>query len=174
MAPLFPQVAASATAFGALWIAGAGTWGPSLVNVTGVASTYGRPVEASHLRRSTIASDFMALVAHLGDILALEANWDSYASPRIDRGATSAALVALLSLASISPEAPAPFVVPTSRGGVQLEWHEQGVDLEIEIRPDGKVLAFYSCGDASHELSGNLVEIVSSHEVREAILALQG
>jgi hypothetical protein len=30
-----------------------------------------------------------------------------------------------------------------SRGGVQLEWHEQGVDLEVSVDPDGHVMAAY-------------------------------
>lgn len=32
-----------------------------------------------------------------------------------------------------------PVLVPTVRGGVQLEWHRQGVDVEVEISPDGSV-----------------------------------
>ena len=32
-----------------------------------------------------------------------------------------------------------PVVVPTVRGGVQLEWHRHGVDVEVEISPDGSV-----------------------------------
>lgn len=32
-----------------------------------------------------------------------------------------------------------PILVPTVRGGVQLEWHRQGVDIEVEVSPDGSV-----------------------------------
>ena len=28
---------------------------------------------------------------------------------------------------------PSPSIVPTSRGGVQIEWHVKGIDLEIEV-----------------------------------------
>ncbi len=31
--------------------------------------------------------------------------------------------------------APPPSIVPTWRGGVQAEWHKNGVDLEIEVDP---------------------------------------
>jgi len=34
---------------------------------------------------------------------------------------------------------PFPWIVPTSRGGLQYEWHEGGVDLEIDIDPNGSV-----------------------------------
>jgi len=29
-------------------------------------------------------------------------------------------------------DTPVPSVCPTNRGGVQVEWHERGIDLEIE------------------------------------------
>ena len=32
-----------------------------------------------------------------------------------------------------------PVFVPTVRAGVQLEWHRQGVDIEVEVSPDGLV-----------------------------------
>jgi len=28
---------------------------------------------------------------------------------------------------------PVPSIVPTNSGGIQLEWHRNGVDLEIEV-----------------------------------------
>jgi len=30
---------------------------------------------------------------------------------------------------------PAPYVVPMSNGGIQIEWHRSGVDLEISFVP---------------------------------------
>ena len=57
----------------------------------------------------------------------LKAGWDSYGAP------------------AIAPEAVAAAqgfdVVPTSAGGVQLEWHRHGCDLEIEWGPDGTVVS---------------------------------
>ena len=32
-----------------------------------------------------------------------------------------------------------PALVPTVRGGLQLEWHRQGVDIEVEVDPNGSV-----------------------------------
>lgn len=32
-----------------------------------------------------------------------------------------------------------PALVPTVRGGLQLEWHRRGVDIEVEIGPEGSV-----------------------------------
>jgi len=43
--------------------------------------------------------------------------------------------------------------VPTARGGVQLEWHERGRDLEVEVRELG-VYTVYTCrGDEDEEFS---------------------
>ena len=34
-----------------------------------------------------------------------------------------------------------PAIVPRSNGGVQLEWHTDGLDLEVVIAPDGRLEA---------------------------------
>lgn len=41
----------------------------------------------------------------------------------------------------MSPDSIAPLVVPRYNGGIQLEWHTNGVDLEIEIEPEGKLVS---------------------------------
>ena len=53
----------------------------------------------------------------------LPLNWDSYGSPKIGEGA----LKVLQGLQ----------VVPTSPGGIQVEWHCNGYDLEIEFNAAG-------------------------------------
>lgn len=35
-----------------------------------------------------------------------------------------------------------PSVHPTVRGGIQLEWHRKGLDLEIEVLPSGQARAY--------------------------------
>ncbi len=53
-----------------------------------------------------------------------------------------------------------PVLVPTVRGGVQLEWHRRGVDIEIEVGPDGAVSW---CAEDRH--SGEEVEAgLAGHE----------
>ena len=53
---------------------------------------------------------------------------------------------------------PRPAVVPTVKGGVQLEWHANGLDLEIEISPDSGGSIFYE-----HE-KGDTIEREGSPE----------
>src|SRR5262249_50808704 len=62
--------------------------------------------------------------------------WDSYGGKAIDPGCAWDAYRLLATL--LSDESPAPALVPTKKGGVQVEWHAQGVDLEIEIVSPGR------------------------------------
>lgn len=57
----------------------------------------------------------------------LTPGWDSYGAPAINPRAIARARQWLESVA----------MVPTSEGGVQLEWHSEGHDVEMEFHPDG-------------------------------------
>jgi hypothetical protein len=66
----------------------------------------------------------------LAELAALPDNWDSYGAPRITPEALAGARELITSL----------HVVPCSSGGVQVEYHNHGHDVVIEIGPDGKAL----------------------------------
>ena len=51
----------------------------------------------------------------------------------------------------LDSRAPPPSVVPTWDRGVQVEWHRNGVDLEIEISPDGNAEYFFASPDEERE-----------------------
>src|SRR6266704_3543883 len=42
----------------------------------------------------------------------------------------------------LSYDSTPPAIVPTSEGGVQLEWHRDGHELEIRVRANGEISAF--------------------------------
>ena len=44
----------------------------------------------------------------------------------------------------LDEHAPPPSIVPTWEGGLQAEWHRNGVDLEIEVLLSGEVEYFFS------------------------------
>lgn len=67
----------------------------------------------------------------------LSDNWDGEGSPRPNTIALDSASELLVSLPF--EDLPTPFVSPTSLGGVQLEWTQNGRELEIEILPDGSM-----------------------------------
>lgn len=74
-------------------------------------------------------------------LLTLPENWDSYGARMIEPRAVQAAIALLRSI--VQRGTPQPAVVPTNRGGIQIEWHTCGIDLEIEIMAPGEVRVFY-------------------------------
>jgi hypothetical protein len=44
--------------------------------------------------------------------------------------------------------------VPFAGGGIQLEWHNSGYDVEIEISPDGNLTTYVEHGDSSATWEG--------------------
>ena len=78
----------------------------------------------------------------------LENNWDSYGGKPITQFALAEAQLLLKALSGI--QAVDPSVVPCSNGGIQLEWHRNGYDLEIEISPEGEVSEMF-CAEAKQD-----------------------
>ena len=74
-------------------------------------------------------------------LLGLPANWDSYGAAPIHVESVMASIDLLRAI--MRDDAPAPAVVPTSQGFVQLEWHRDGLDLEIEVQSLGKYLTYF-------------------------------
>jgi hypothetical protein len=70
----------------------------------------------------------------------LAENWDSYGG---DAPSDKSVYTALAILSQIlRGESSAPALVPLSEGGVQLEWHGDGEELEIRIGANGQISAF--------------------------------
>jgi hypothetical protein len=67
----------------------------------------------------------------------LETGWDGYGAGPIRRDVLIYAAALLYTI--MSKNAPAPHITPMSHEGVMLEWHESGIDLEIEIKAPGDV-----------------------------------
>lgn len=70
------------------------------------------------------------IVSRLNDFLSLPPNWDSYGAEPVSMVAAQATISLLETI--MSPTTPIPYVVPTSNGSIQLEWHEIDVDLIVE------------------------------------------
>lgn len=78
---------------------------------------------------------------NLGRLLAMPRNWDTYGAKRVDPACVVSAFET--ALAVMQDETPSPSVVPTSEGGVQLEWHIRDIDLEIEFQSPSRILASF-------------------------------
>jgi hypothetical protein len=91
---------------------------------------------------------FDPLMQGFVDLLTLPPNWDSYGAGTIDPSLVQAAMDCMNAV--LGPDSPAPRVVPLSSGGLQLEWHRQGTDLEI-VFDRSEVPSFYYRNRASGE-----------------------
>lgn len=67
----------------------------------------------------------------LGELCRLQIGWDGHRGQPANRDIAEFAASVLASL--MQPKVPMPAIVPLSYGGIQIEWHRKGWDIEIEI-----------------------------------------
>lgn len=98
----------------------------------------------------------LAAVQRSGALLVLPYDWDRQGAPPVEATAIQSALDALCLL--MEQDSSLPAWTPTRDGGVQLDWHENGIDLEIEFGPnsaDGYV-AFFDQAEQLPEWDGTV------------------
>jgi hypothetical protein len=81
-----------------------------------------------------------AAADRLVELLKLPVGWDGHDARPVSRAVADYATYLLPRIAR--PGMPAPFIAPLSSGALQLEWHRNGWDLEIEIHAPGKLYAY--------------------------------
>ena len=97
---------------------------------------------------------FDPLMQGFVDLLTLPHDWNSYGAGAIDQNMVLSAMNLITGL--LGPTSPVPRVVPLSSGGLQLEWHRKGIDLEVVF--DRNEQPFFYCRnrvtgeDSEHEL----------------------
>ncbi|MER7275859.1 hypothetical protein ABT369_15510 [Dactylosporangium sp. NPDC000244] len=82
-----------------------------------------------------------SVIEAMTDITMLEYGWDGeQAQPLSDRAFEMAItiLVDTMSIDTVPPQ-----IVPTYDGGLQLEWHCAGVDLEVAVESNGQVSVWF-------------------------------
>ena len=77
----------------------------------------------------------MTALRKIEELASLPAGWDSDGAVKIDPTCVDVAYRTLTALMIGNPVLIPPTVVPTTTGGVQLEWHSGGVDVEISVEP---------------------------------------
>jgi hypothetical protein len=75
--------------------------------------------------------EYVKTVSKLIELLELPGGWNSYNAKPISKENVTFAVALLGRL--MRESTPAPLVVPKVRGGVQLEWHTRGIDIEISV-----------------------------------------
>lgn len=86
---------------------------------------------ASYMMTSNLPGWLGTAKARLDELGKLQPGWNSYGAPSISANARTTAYYLLRQLAG--PNTPRPYLVPTSDGSVQIEWHTRGIDLEIRV-----------------------------------------
>jgi hypothetical protein len=93
-------------------------------------------------------------IQRIQDLTALAPGWDGYGAKPIDAGVAVDAVSFLIDHAY--PTVSEPAVVPLADGGIQLEWHVGGIDLEIAFSDeDGGVFLEDQATGATEEHASN-------------------
>jgi len=110
------------------------------------------------------------LLDEIVELLWLEENWFSYGAHKIELGIVISVFNFIGTL--VENNSPKPLVGPTVDGGVQLEWHNNGITLEIEFVSPSTIEILYVENDQYHEWS----ELIGkpSERLLEAIRRIAG
>jgi hypothetical protein len=106
------------------------------------------------------------LLTEINKLGRLQENWDSYGAKRIDPRCIEAANSLLRAV--LDSATPKPAVVPTNCGGIQLEWHRDGIDLEIGIESPPRMSVSFE-----DERAGTQEELTLTGSVRPLVKYLQ-
>lgn len=126
------------------------------MEIRGGCSLLQRDMAGGHQTLVDTAAAKLETLTELGD------SWDSHGARRISVATVLEALQLLAGLYALG--LPAPTIVPTSSGGIQLEWRVRDLELELSLEPRGRMLVLFD--DASRGegwerelLSGDLAPI---------------
>jgi len=130
-------------------LSGATAFGKVVVS----AADYPPPSGATSIRGRTRAGWLVRVAERCRELFSLPAGWDGYTAQQVDADLIQKAWdFAQVAACSVSGE---PSVVPTVSGGVALEWHARGIDLEIELTSTGTIILLE---DEAGEVEGPLSE----------------
>ncbi len=95
----------------------------------------------------------------------LPPNWDSYGARVVAEETLAFALNVLIQLRNRYPTLPLPQIGATVLGGIEMEWHEGDVDLELRIVAPREMTAFFEDENAGDEWGGPIdTELTAIHE----------
>lgn len=112
------------------------------------------------------------IVVRLNELLDLPVNWDSYGADKIHF--RSAIYVIEMLTVLFNSNIPEPSIVPISNGGIQMEWHTNEANLEIDIQPDRTTVYYFhheQFEDEEKEGEFKFYKGQLTHEFKECINA---
>lgn len=96
------------------------------------ATSGGQGPQVIKILLSAPAADWLRpAIAQISGLTALARGWNSYGAPPVEADCALQAVEFLLGVAQ--PHVPSPTIVPLTDGGIQVEWHQGGIDLEISF-----------------------------------------
>jgi hypothetical protein len=122
-------------------------------------------------RRFAAGSAMKNVLAELQRLTTLENDWDGYGAPAVASSTVVHVMAFLYEVAS--PGVPAPVIVVTGRSMIQIEWHRDRMELDVEIDRDGAFEATYEGPDGRAEWSGDPAHGVPP-ELARCIVQLAG
>ena len=98
-----------------------------------------RPARRIAIRapRRELPAQLLRALEQVIELLQLPRGWNSHGAEPVSEAAFKQTVEFLTTY--LVEDVAGPVLVPTVRGGVQLEWHRQGVDIEVEVSPGGSV-----------------------------------
>jgi len=110
------------------------------------------------------------VVPRLVELSKLPPGWDSRKAAPIEREAIVRALEIMAEV--MEWHGPIPAIIPTVEGGILLEWHRVGLEMEIEVEPTGDTCVMFQTVDGSRTWDGAWESRRSTaHEVVQAMAA---
>jgi len=95
---------------------------------------------------------FVPMCNRIKELMKLEPGWDGHDGKPVDSDVANFAAKFLRE--TLEPDGPVPQVVPLSYGGLQFEWHEKGIDLEIEVEAPNRIFVSFEDSKTDEELEG--------------------
>jgi hypothetical protein len=97
-----------------------------------------RPSPAARAERTSKTVEmppwFPPVIDRIKELSSLPPNWDEHGASAIEAEHLAKALVFLAEV--MRPKTPTPALVPIGNGGVQVEWHRAGLDVEVPFSKD--------------------------------------
>lgn len=122
------------------------------------------PAPSTESDRELRPSPWIAAVAtRFAELLTLPRDWDGHGGDSVASENVEAAGRFLAAV--MAPSTPAPTIVPTSDGGLQLEWHRAGFDVELPFGDEDSPLLYVAEVDSGREWEGPAVEGFSEFDL---------
>jgi hypothetical protein len=129
-------------------------WPPFQVSTSELSPAASEPVgyqraEVSIPSTATEPRWIAPTAARLAELAALKHNWDRRHSAEVSRDALVFAVVILSQV--MSETSVTPSIVPLGRGTLQLLWHNNAAELEVEVIRPNEVVAYFLDKTTGHE-----------------------